>query len=291
MVLLRKNRTTPNIRIRKSTIAWIASTCVILAYVYTISSTFHNASLLTSSSPESPAPSDNKNTILNHLINNAAIQSAERDAWFQAARAPHVRHRGENSKLAQLDLSTFYGGVMLQPSAPCPVDLIKTSSVKDIFDGGKWMCGASLLKAKQPCVVYSLGCNFETSFERKIQSLSGGNCDIHVYDPTLNPPKKVQQFKDEMVKERIYLHEIAVQGTTGHSKITIGEQEFEAQGLETIFKANGHDCIDVLKFDVEGAEYDILENTDWCKFSYSHEHYLTVFQFLIYFLSSRRLDY
>jgi len=206
--------------------------------------------------------------ILDRLAENAAIQSAERDAWFDAARAHHVRHRKENANLARLDLSTFYGGIMLQPSSTCPADLVKTSSVRDIFDGGKWLCGASLLGgtsaySHRPCVVYSLGCNFETSFERTVQEISGGRCDVHVYDPTLRPPAKVKAFAEEMKQERIYLHEVAVRGTSGHSTIRIGDKEYESQGIGTMFESNGHDCVDILKFDVEGAEYDILEDTDW----------------------------
>ena len=222
----------------------------------------------------SPMSSSNARAILDRLAENAAIQSAERDSWFDAARAHHVRHRKENEKLAALDLSTFYGGIMLQPSSTCPADLMKTSSVRDVFDGGKWLCGASLLgnasasasaHGDRPCVVYSLGCNFETSFERTVQQISGGRCEVHVYDPTLGPPDRVRAFAEEMERERIYLHEVAVRGTSGHSRIRIGDREYESQGIGTMFETNGHDCVDILKFDVEGAEYDILEDTDWCE--------------------------
>ena len=36
---------------------------------------------------------------------------------------------------------------MLQATGVCPADLLKTASVKKVFDGGKWLCGASRLKA------------------------------------------------------------------------------------------------------------------------------------------------
>ena len=203
------------------------------------------------------------------LVKNAATQAAERDAWFKAAKAHHVRHRDENGKLARLDLSSFYGGIMLQPSSVCPADLVKTTSVVEIFDGGKWLCGASRLRAiadsGPACVVYSLGCNFETSFEQTIQRLAGGGCDIHLYDPTLKPLRKVKKFAEEIIIEKMYLHEIAATGMAGHSNITIDGKTFEAQDLETMFNNNGHSCIDILKFDIEGAEYSILEHTDWCE--------------------------
>jgi len=39
----------------------------------------------------------------------------------------------------------------------------------------------------------------------------------------------------------------------------------KAMGLKSIFEENQHTCIDVLKFDIEGAEFDILEDTEWEK--------------------------
>ena len=199
---------------------------------------------------------------LDLLMKNAAIKAAERDAWFESA------YQHENDQLAQMSLHSFYGGIMLQPTGFCPADLIKTDSVRQVFDGGKWLCGASRLSAKantpgETCVVYSLGCQFQTDFEMTVQRLTAGACQVHTYDPTLKPPERVQKFKQDLAKDNITLHEIAASGTSGYSQLRIGEETYPAQGIETMMKENNHNCIDVLKFDVEGAEYDILENTDW----------------------------
>lgn len=105
---------------------------------------------------------------------------------------------------------------------------------------------------------------FEVSFERKIQNMTNLGCEIHTYDPTLGPPEKLAEFRKIMAKERIFVHDVAVKGTEGHSRIKINGKSYGAKGLKTILDENGHShCIDVLKFDVEGAEYSILEDTDW----------------------------
>jgi len=62
--------------------------------------------------------------------------------------SPHTySHQYENEQIAKLPLHSFLGGVMLQATGVCPADLLKTASVKKVFDGGKWLCGASRLKA------------------------------------------------------------------------------------------------------------------------------------------------
>lgn len=91
---------------------------------------------------------------LSLIKKNAVIQGRERDSWFHSV----LGH--ENDGLKEMDLNTFYGGIMIQPSSVCPADLLKTASVSVLFDGGKWMCGASRLvgkaRAGETCVVYSL---------------------------------------------------------------------------------------------------------------------------------------
>lgn len=222
---------------------------------------------------ESESNSDLESISLGLIMKNAAIQAQERDSWF------HSAYEHENKVLEKMDLNTFYGAIMIQPTSFCPADLIKTNSVRDLFDGGKWICGMSRLVGKavkanassgveheqQTCVVYSLGSQFDVSFERTIQGMTDFGCEIHTYDPTLGPPEKVEKFRNDMAKENVHVHLVAVKDTEGHSNITIGGNTYKAMGLKTMLEENGHTCIDVLKFDVEGAEYDILEYTDWEK--------------------------
>ena len=37
-----------------------------------------------------------------------------------------------------------------------------------VGDNGKWVCGLRTLLKRSPCIVYSFGCNGETSFEQDI---------------------------------------------------------------------------------------------------------------------------
>jgi hypothetical protein len=49
-------------------------------------------------------------------------------------------------------------------------------------DGPKWTCGIQLLK--QPCIIFSLGCNNLIDFESEMYEW--GQCTVHVFDPTVD---------------------------------------------------------------------------------------------------------
>jgi hypothetical protein len=49
-------------------------------------------------------------------------------------------------------------------------------------DGPKWTCGIHLFK--QPCIIFSLGCNNLIDFESEMYKW--GQCTIHVFDPTVD---------------------------------------------------------------------------------------------------------
>ncbi|MBA3960657.1 MAG: FkbM family methyltransferase [Chthoniobacterales bacterium] len=59
------------------------------------------------------------------------------------------------------------------------------------------------------------------------------------------------QLRDNLESSSIASQEAAALGTV----------EVETVSLETILKRAGSDCIDLLKLDVEGAEFELIENT------------------------------
>jgi len=182
---------------------------------------------------------------------NALQKMRERDAWV----ALHVNHT---------KVDTMMAGALLAPYYPCPWTLAKTASVKEMIDGGKWVCGLAELAAARPraCVAYSLGVNFEISFEDRILRDTGGECVIHGYDPTMSPPEKVQSWVSQLPRN-YHFHD---QGIVGGETSQPNASAFGSKSttLREALRRNGNaGGVDILKFDIEGYEYELLEEMDW----------------------------
>ena len=117
-------------------------------------------------------------------------------------------------------------------------------------DGGKWVCGPSFLLQSKSCVVYSIGSNGEVTFEEAL--LSATQCEVHTFDHTLSEPAQA------VVR--------AVPGLHFH-RVGLGVRQTGEEGqvprvlpLEQLMENLKHAWVDVLKVDVEGAEWDILQD-------------------------------
>lgn len=148
------------------------------------------------------------------------------------------------------------------------------------YDGGKWVCGVQellqvagfelllldvhmflthCLVQGPSCVVYSFGSNGQVDFEAAVTTLTQGNCDIHVFDFTLPP-----EMADKVRSVRgVTFHDfgIGAQDLTVKEEYAFGSHVVKGYKLKTlpsIMKQLGHSWVDVLKIDVEGAEYEVL---------------------------------
>ena len=187
-------------------------------------------------------------------LERAAVKMLERDRML-GIRDPRdtesIGHREAHryqvlsSHLRNTSWASFFGPASLPPTFECPFDLLKTASVIERWDGGKWLCGLRLLDPRKQggCNVYSIGSNFdasvrtapfmassrvfscasrplsenrapqfETFVQTKVRDWQGGtSCDIHTYDPTLAPPARVKRFATHMLsKIGMHVHLVGV---------------------------------------------------------------------------------
>jgi len=143
----------------------------------------------------------------------------------------------------QVSLGTEYGGY-----AVCPTGL-----------------GAS-------SIAYSFGVGTDISFDAALIALRG--VTVHAFDPT---PRSVEWVKAQSLPDRFEFHPWGIAGFDGtatfhapkdptHVSHTLleggnvgtGSVEVPVFRLRTIMSKLGHDRIDILKMDIEGAEYDVL---------------------------------
>lgn len=142
-----------------------------------------------------------------------------------------------------------------RPSFFCPHDLERIGS---LGDGGKVVCGMTRYERESPgpssnsnpaseLIVYSFGVSRDSSFEAMI--LQRTNARIWGYDYSVGSwAKEITEHQ----LSRAYFNKI------GLGKETDLERSPPMSTIQDLMKENGHTFIDLVKMDIEGAEFDVL---------------------------------
>jgi FkbM family methyltransferase len=135
--------------------------------------------------------------------------------------------------------------------------------------GNEWVICPEYVNSDS--VVYSFGAGTNISFETELSGRFG--LRIHLFDPT---PKSIQYVKDQNLNSNYFFGEIGIADFTGIAKFylplnpdfvsaTLEKQsdsqrvvEVRVERLSEILERNKHTSIDILKMDIEGAEYDVI---------------------------------
>ncbi|MEO0794152.1 MAG: FkbM family methyltransferase [Verrucomicrobiota bacterium] len=123
-------------------------------------------------------------------------------------------------------------------------------------------------------IVYSFGVGEEISFD--LDLIADRGVTIHAFDPT---PKSLEWLKSQEVPKEFIMHPLGIASYDGeaqfnapdnpdfvsHTMLSIescanGSVAVPVKRLATIMKELGHDHIDILKIDIEGAEYDVIDD-------------------------------
>jgi FkbM family methyltransferase len=143
-----------------------------------------------------------------------------------------------------------------------------------IKDGGWWFTPDGLTADS---IVYSLGVGDDIDFDLSVIEKYG--VEVHAFDPT---PSSIRMLDGRKLPQRFSFHPWAVTASDGSLTFyprlrkdgsksdvmytMIAEEEtiddaieVPAYSLSTISENLGHDRIDLMKMDIEGAEYEVLE--------------------------------
>jgi hypothetical protein len=115
-------------------------------------------------------------------------------------------------------------------------------------DGWKFTCGLRHITA--PCVVYSLGSSGNMAFEKGLLE-DNPSCIVHIFDKDAFGLEK--WFPDRNIREKhVTFHQAFISAADNFTAVP------PMRSLSSIMKQLGHTHIDILKMDIEGSEWDVL---------------------------------
>jgi FkbM family methyltransferase len=123
-------------------------------------------------------------------------------------------------------------------------------------------------------VVYSFGVGQDASFDTALIERYG--VTIHAFDPT---PKSIEWVRRQGFSDRFVMHDYGIAAFDGNASFNPPENpdhvshtlldrpstkaraiSVPVKRLSTIVRELGHDHIDILKMDIEGAEYAVIDD-------------------------------
>ena len=147
-------------------------------------------------------------------------------------------------------------------------DMILQQKSKHGIQKSTILSGSHAGIATSPCVVYSIGIGSDTSFDNGIIKRYP-HCQVFAFDPSLN-----RKTGDTFLGPNIHFFNIGLGATdVGILKDTSGKwtqrddpnfPSWSKMRLRTIMKMLNHTYVDVLKIDIEGAEWRSMDPS-WFK--------------------------
>lgn len=123
-------------------------------------------------------------------------------------------------------------------------------------------------------IVYSIGIGEDVSFD--LDLIKNHNCEVFAYDPT---PKAIEWISQQNILPGLHFFPYGIGARDCESIFYLPKNKSHISGsiiptdvidrqdkiivqlfrLKTLMEMNGHSHIDVLKLDIEGAEYEVIE--------------------------------
>ena len=138
--------------------------------------------------------------------------------------------------------------------------------------GGFYVCPTFI---DESSIVYSFGIGKDISFDNTI--INKHNCTVFAFDPT---PKSINWLKTQKLPDKFKFHAFGLSNKSGIANFYLPKNDEHVSGslirqkninkkesilvpvksLIDIVTELGHAKIDILKMDIEGAEFDVIDS-------------------------------
>jgi len=146
--------------------------------------------------------------------------------------------------------------------------------------GGFYICPELVnLSGKNEVIVYSAGVGGDISFDIDIIK-EFNNCKVFAFDPT---PKSIEWIKKQNLPENYKFFPIGIGIISKEEKMYLPKNteyvsgsiyqfdhlsmqksiNVQMKSFDDIIKENGHKYIDIIKMDIEGSEFSVIENLNF----------------------------
>merc|ERR1719498_2078060 len=144
----------------------------------------------------------------------------------------------------------------VEVSLPLEPPVLKHPRNTGAGQGDKNIVGLQqLTRGGRQCIVYGMGIADDSSFEQQMQTMG---CETHAFDCTVDPSSSVVKGRDF----KFHHWCIGQKGNVSMQNnvyVKDDPNSFQFKSLPETMKELGHSHIDLLKFDIEGFEWQLFE--------------------------------
>eukprot|EP00871_Galdieria_phlegrea_P005423 jgi/Galph1/5882/GphlegSOOS_G4495.1 len=196
-----------------------------------------------------------KNTRLpQSFIDSSGLWCENNKLWEQ--RQQKWRRQAERQSLNPHNDPGIFFSYNWEPDFGCALE----ERLGNTGDGGKWVCDSAAVKQRTQylmeaignpyrCLIYSFSSNNDFSFETSILQWLP-HCQIHVFDPTSSPSLLFSTHISLPSESQLVFHSRALSEASSNDSL--------AQIATNLNHKNPADSLEILKLDIEGAEFEAL---------------------------------
>jgi len=180
------------------------------------------------------------------------IWSRKENTHAQYARERNAKQANMNfTNVARKNTYDFF-----EPEWNCEDEVRIGSTLVSLGDGPKFVCGQDVLASTEDCIVYSIGSNYDFSFEYAVNRIAP-QCEIHTFDGTLNLTARA--LPEGLREKNVHFHNWNIVSDCRSEQLTKMKHPSRcvSDNLQTL---NHHESktISWLKIDCEGCEYTVI---------------------------------